>query len=342
MSLVSISTYKNKPILCGDILLSQSSFKKSISIPGIDNTNTLLPSEEEKTIVSLVQKLVILRKDFCLGWVGDYYKAQEICIDLRDELPEGELSIQNIEVLLSTFDVSTEETVQLLLVVYIDAEFKYLMWDSRANYELISKTPPYAIGSGTNHFNILNEAESKSMETDSDNYWAEAINEANLIHSYELAFGQNIKDLWGGFIQAIIYDGDRFKFVDNFLTLFIGIQGEPNGNMSGSVFPYAFRPLLIDDLYIIERFHISPEPEKPDYFGIPNILNYSSKVCTHPVPFTNFKPTYYSISSMFINMQNKPSPMCISFPEENSTGCIDCTVDNGISLYISELSKKHI
>lgn len=333
MSLVSISTYKKKPILCGDILLSKSSFKRSISIPTIDKIDTLLPPDEEKTIVTLVQKLVILREDFCLGWVGNYDKAQEICIVLRDELPEGKLSVQDIEFILSTFDVSREEPVQLLLLLYIDADFQFLMWDSRANDELLSKTAPYAIGSGKKHFNILNEAQSQLMETDGD-YFANAINESNQIHSYELAFGENIKDLWGGFIQAIIHDGVRFKFVDNFLTFFIGIQGEDNGNLSGSFFPYAFRPLLLDDLYVIERFHISPEPKKPDYFGIPNILNYNSKVGIHSIPSTNFKPTYYSISSMFINKHNKPSPMCLTFPEKNSTGCIDCNIDGNISFYI--------
>ena len=333
MSLVSVSTYKNKPILCGDILFSQSSFKRSISIPTIDKTDTLLPTDEEKTIVTLVQKLVILRENFCLGWVGNYDEAKDICIALRDELPEGGLSLKAIEFILSTFDVSRERSVRLLLLLYIDSDFKFLLWNSEAHDELEPITPPFAIGSGKNHFNILNEAQSESMETDSD-YFAKAINESNLIHSYELAFGENIKDLWGGFIQAIIHDGVQFKFIDNFLTFFIGIQGEDSGNLSGSFFPYAFRPLLLDDLYVIERFHISPENKKPDYFGIPNILNYNSKVGIHSVPSTNFKPTYYSISSMFINKHNKPNPMCLTFPEENSTGCIDCNIDGNISFYI--------
>ncbi len=340
MSLVSVNTFNQKPILCGDILISQEFQKNNISIPTIDDPSKVLNSEN-RAIVSLVQKLLILSDNICLGWVGDQGTAHNICTSLKNDIFD-DVDRDYLEMLLGLFDdIPVVRHTKIFIIIHKSESFEYLLWDSCNPKELETIIAPFAMGSGKNHFYILEEAKSTTIESEGD-YISKAINHANLLHSNEIAFRDNIKDFWGGFIQTIIHDGNKFRFLDNYLSFFIGIEKVENNNLSETFFPYAFRPHLIEDLYIIERFKISPKVDDPDYYGVPNIVNYIEKAGRYKLKPTNFKPSYYSISMMYINELNKPSPMCLTFPESSSANCISCTTDSGISFYMYPEFMKNI
>jgi len=313
MSLVYCDIINETPVLFGDILISlKDTSLESISIPTVYDIRMVMTDKAKGSIQGYLQKLILIRDDVLVGWVGSVSGAQIACSELEMYLPkEGTQKDELLSTLGCTL-LESEQHTRMLIWICSEKPMCYL-WDSNSFDEITEIIPPYTIGSGKQHVNALLEARRLIRGEDS---FGPIITSIGNIISYEIIYGTNLNDLWGGAIQAFYYCNNKFQqFIDYYLFVFF-VDEKSNGNFKTTLHPYIFRPTIHNKSYILQR--IDWHKKNTEYFFVENILEF--EVDDQKIEYIppNSIPKYCCFSGIFHHYQGGDSPISFAFPLEGS------------------------
>lgn len=313
MSLVVSYTIHNSPCLLGDILISQEgAFKSSIVVPSIPKIEVIVPKNYNKTIVGYRQKIICLKDDVCIGWAGSIQSAIEVCSTLHKELPILGTDEITLKTILESFTFDKEQQLHLLIWKTF-GKAECFFWDSEANDELNLVNCPYAIGSGKNHAEAMFKA--KSVETNKG-YITMVLAKACETFSFELSYGLNLKDMWGGSIQIVVYQNNRFEYFTDYLSFHFHVIEEENKNLQVFLHPYFFQPIMLKNYLILKR--MNDMNEMNNVFVVPPLLESTERILPIDIPPQSPIPGYFCMSGIFQHYKGGNSLFSFILPKREA------------------------
>ena len=174
-------------------------------------------------------------------------------------------------------------------------------------------THPYAIGSGRSHAKALEDAREYSQ---GDDYIGSVLSSAANVLSFELSYGLNLHDLWGGMILPVTLQGGSYQIFSNHMLLFFAVEEYPNGSFKATLHPYIFRPLFLGMTCLLQR--INWHAQKLDYFCIPTVLDLNPEIKKSDIPRSDYHPQYYCFSGMFRHADNQNTPFALTMPHTDA------------------------
>ena len=324
MSLVVADRIEGVPFLLGDVIISQQEKpKQSIAVPTIPDISRIMDISANQSIERLIEKVACLRRDVCVGWAGSVYTARQALEILDEHLPKQGTDAPMLEKLLAS--VCVEEDLHTRMLFWVgDRRPACLLWDSGAHDEIIGVDLPFVIGSGTGHMNTLYDAHSLSSGHD---YVGTVLARAANVLSFELAYGLNLADLWGGTILPIIFSENSFRVYDDYMSFFFFVEERHNRDFESSLHPYIYRPLLVEDTCLLQR--INWQASSVDYFAIPSILSMDRPIDRSDIPRSDHKPSYYSFSGMFRHIDGQNSPFAFVLPDRDASEYFRLEIQKG-------------
>jgi hypothetical protein len=232
MSIVVSNKIMGTPFLHGDILVSSKQHRDHhIAIPSMLDVVRSVDISVADRIHGFVHKIQRVRSDVAVGWVGDLSGAQIMVSELDRYLPDVGASRDDIEGVRCVMGLPPHQ--QDHMIVWHGApDHKCVFWDSSVHEELLDISAPCAIGSGKGHYKALCEASGVSGG-DNQDITARILNSAHGIYSFELAYGTNFVDFWGGFIESLVFVDDEFQFLQNYALFTFLYQEHANRDFEG-------------------------------------------------------------------------------------------------------------
>ncbi len=269
-----------------------------------------LIGSEKGTISGYMQKIVCLRDDVAIGWTGSLHGARIACDVLNRHLPSTGTDYNCLVSTIGCTALDDDDRTVILMCVRGVVD-KCYQWDSN-HFQIVKEIqPPFAIGSGAGHVEAMLRAPGLAREGD---LIGSALARAAGLISYELAYGLNLRDLWGGAIQAVLFHENRFQSYVDYILLFFYFREEDNMNFQGTLHPYIFRPMLFGENFIIQR--IDWHKKKADYFAVKHILDEHSELSSFR-PMTT-QPRYYCFAGIFHHKDGGDSPLSVVLPHQDA------------------------
>lgn len=311
MSVVFVDRYQGIPLLFGDILISRVDIRdKNAPVPSLPIEMIDLIGSEKGTISGYMQKIICLRDDVAIGWTGSVRGARIACEVLNRYLPpDGTDYNYLVSTIGCTVLDDNDRTVMLICVR--GAVDKCYQWDSKDFQTVEEIEPPFAIGSGADHVKAMLRAPELAHEGD---LIGSALARAAGLISYELAYGLNLRDLWGGAIQTVLFHENRFQSYVDYILLFFYFREWNNMDFQGTLHPYIFRPMLFGRNFIIQR--MDWHKKKADYFPAKHILEEHSDLSSFR-PMTT-QPRYYCFAGIFHHKDGGDSPLALVLPHQDA------------------------
>ncbi len=325
MSVVVSNRIASTPVLYGDILISsETPASKIISVPTIPDLTYVLDISVARQIHGFCRKLCRVRNDVVIGWVGSLDGAKLAINDLDKYLPDSGTVTQDIEGILCLPGFADNLRVQLL-IWFGPHEATCVFWDSDHYSKLNRVELPYAIGSGESHFRTLQEADGIALGSD---IIGRVINGATEILSFELIYGTNLVDFWGGFVEAVYLKNGRYKFAENYVLYTFVYREQPNGGFEIIPHPFIFIPYYSGNTLILYRADMAGENSMT--YIVDDIRHWHPGNTTKTASSSFRNPDYHCFAAMFRHIDGGNSPISFSFPASAAEDYVKIDCEAGV------------
>lgn len=310
MSIVVSNKILGTPVFHGDIIVSSQTHRdQHIDIPSMLDTTRSVDISVADRIHGFVHKIQRIRPDVAVGWVGSLSGAYTMVSELDKYLPDTGTTRDNLEGVLCVLGLPSEQQVHML-VWYATPDHRCVFWDSSVHEEILDIDAPCAIGSGKDHYKALREAAGVSSGINRD-VNARILNSAHEIYSFELTYGTNLVDLWGGFIESLAYIGGEFRFVQSYALLSFVCQEYEGRDLQVVMHPFIFIPQYYAGFLSLLRLNWARL--SADVFIVNDILNWTESMPRYSQSVPIFAaPEYLCFVGMFRHRDGKSSPISFS------------------------------
>jgi hypothetical protein len=228
MSLIAYTSNHGFPFIVGDLLISSNQNSSFVPPTSADNVNSLISFAGDFSPNRLSQKIYILKNNLCVALAGDVEKMKEFLRELKIRCSYyEEMKKEHIQKLIADYGEVSDVEILIVLVSrtgkktrYID-RFFYGNWNGIQNK---SFEKAFATGSGSEDFlkeikysNKVNGKLDDNKLNVNNPYYALSSTLCLIvkflgIERYSL---NTIKKYWGAGFEAIYYDGDTFRKLDD-------------------------------------------------------------------------------------------------------------------------------
>lgn len=311
-----IATYKkfDIPVLLGDVLITGGGKE------------------------SYCKKINKVSSNFVIGWTGRKLNAVTVLKPLFETFGNKKVSMKEVEEFLLSFDTSQfigdENENKLLMSGWIidDEEYSFLWNGNYNNFEtkelFFDEGNGIFLGSGSNFFEgLLQESEEVPIHTSNSDLYFQAVGSVlkevcALTNGEYPATNKSWRNGFGFAYEVLIYDGNRFNYLDNILYLTVDVQTTKDWEIiKYSVVPYIYHHKVYGN---ISLFQVSKNVEGSDdiwqnYVG----KGYGNDVKGHlmietaiwgKVRVLSYKSQCYCLTIRIINQsKNKVIPGFLGF-----------------------------
>ena len=276
MTLSAAILLDEMPIVISDVLVSgPADDREHIDIPTLKTLEKVLPKEWMTPVTGLARKTYIIGNNLAVSFAGDALAARSILMELQTKIVGPEVTLDEFIHVLQGVEGLGARTANISAAVMSENGPFCIAWHS-GNPKDIGMNTWVLSGSGSPYFIELARTSERSVP-ELENKFEETKMTANGLCAgligHEFLSGENLQHRFGGGFEAVYFDGEQFKFVDDYVVCF----WEAKRNKDGLLFRspgIIFRVSYLEELLYIRKYEDLKYDEATDQIKIGAPLHF--------------------------------------------------------------------
>jgi hypothetical protein len=224
--------------LIGDLLVSSvgTSPTSPVNLPASADINARISLPENRFIVGLQQKVVVLNPSLAIAWSGNFGQAQALFADLEPLRSQNHVDPEFVRTILDNIDQSQKDDLSLIGMVATNGRCSLITHRTEQPTSIYPAQDVVSAGSGSSTFTEILRQHAPNSTALNPNASATDIadgfdlNIVGSMQSEEFSTPMGIQNGWGGGFELARFAGSGISKIDNILSVhFFFLKNAENG-----------------------------------------------------------------------------------------------------------------